>query len=193
MTDASVGQAVFIILIFTILIIINIVYIHANALKAHWSEYKCAQWAAYLAPMIGEDTTSSFADCVTNVQNANNTLNSIQDQQEQQMQFASLQSANNAHAATAATSAGITSSQTASLQQNISDQAIEEIRSMEWEYFNPQQGTISQVQQKYLQNFFQNILPSIFKAPGGDWLGLEKVYDELKGIDSTWKGFLSIV
>ena len=193
MADASIGQAVFIILIFTILIIINIVYIHANALKAHWSEYKCAQWAAYLAPMIGEDSTSSFADCVTNVQNANNTLNSTQKQQEKEMQFASLQSANNAHAATAATSASITSSQTASLQQNISNQSIEEIRSMEWSYFHPQQGNVSQLQQEYLQNFFQNILPSIFKAPGGDWLGLEKVYDELKTIDSTWKAFINIL
>ena len=73
MINASTGQAIFIILIFIILIVINIVYIHINSLKLHWSEYKCTRWAAYLAPILGEDATSTFSTCVTDIQNANNT------------------------------------------------------------------------------------------------------------------------
>ena len=184
MASASVGQAIFIILIFIILIGINIMYIHINALKSHWSEYKCTQWATYLAPMIGEDATSSFSSCVTDVQNANNTLNATQSTQDKQIQFASMQATNNASANTFATSAGITGDQTQSLQQNINETDYSKMQTDEIQYVREQDNKLRETQQNSLHNMFFTGIPNMFTASGGDWLGIKPVYDQLKSINN---------
>ena len=191
MASASVGQAIFILIIFTILIIINIIYIHINALKSHWSEYKCTQWAAYLAPMVGEDATSSFASCVTDVQNANNTLNAKQSLKEKQMQFATMQATNNASANTFATSAGVTSSQTQSLQQNINQQDYTAMKTDEIQYVHEQKNNLNAALQDNLHDMFFIGLPNMFKAPGGDWLGLQPIINQLKSINSPWDALVT--
>ena len=70
MANSSIGQAIFIILIFIILILINVMYIHTNSLESHWSNYECSQ--LYLTSLFGSSNSSqAFANCIQNIQDTN--------------------------------------------------------------------------------------------------------------------------